>query len=64
MFRSPSLLAVYYSVDLLNTITDHVHIIIPLQVQIYCTGMQMRLQRWIRRTVNWNLFTAPFQLQH
>jgi len=38
MFRSHSLHAIYYTVDLLNTITDHLYIIIPLQDQIYSTG--------------------------
>jgi len=38
MFRSYSLHAIYYTVDLLNTNTDHVYINIPLQDQIYSTG--------------------------
>jgi len=36
--RSHSLHAIYYTVDLLNTITDHVYIIIPHQDQIYSTS--------------------------
>ena len=38
MFRSDSLHAIYYTVDLFNTITDRVYIIILLQDQIYSTG--------------------------
>jgi len=36
MLRSHSLHAIYYAVDLLDTITDHIYIIIPLQNQTIC----------------------------
>ena len=38
MFRCHSLNAVYYIIDLLNTITDHAYVIIPQQDQIYSAG--------------------------
>ena len=38
MFRCHSLNAVYYIIDLLNTITDHAYVIISQQDQIYSAG--------------------------
>ena len=55
MFRSDSLHAIYYTVDLFNTITDRVYIIILLQDQIYSTGdwTQLWSHRWIIEWLTW-----------
>ena len=57
MFRSHSLNAIYYMVDLLNTITYRVHSYSPARSDLFYWWLNaFTIPAMDHRTVNWNLF--------